>query len=1167
LNAPADVKEKLAKYSDNPGAIGGIVELVILYGGNDAVIRKEINDIGGTLEELNYGFGIVNIAAANLEKLAAVNGIQYIELPKTMYITSASANTASCILDAQNIYKVDGEGVLIGFIDTGIDYLHPAFIDELGNTRIDFIYDFELGGRAYNKNDINRAIKSDNPQSIVPLGDPVGHGTHVAGVAAAGGKIDRRYYGVAYKSSIAMIKMIGAGKENNTKSTQIMRGVKLLIDKGKELSKPLVINLSFSTNEGAHNGNSLLEQYINTVSNFERVSFIVAAGNEGNAGHHAGGILKGAQIITVNIAPDEDSLVLQMYKNLLDDISIEIKNPSGTSSNVIRVKGGYFQGNLGTDKYIIYYSGPKPFDINGEIIISFVAGGQYLLQGPWSLIITLDKSIGQSYDIWMPISEGLNKDTKFLQPDPFNTVGIPATVLNVISVGSYNHVTNQISSFSGRGNQQGNPIKPDVTAPGENIEAPAVGGGFDTLSGTSISAPEVAGAAALLMQWGIVKGNDTYLYGARLKYYLVKGAKRDRIDISYPDPLWGYGTLCLLGAFELLTGSRANSELFRQNTVTCGDLYVMENYENFIVEYQGDIVGKFEQIQDACAFILDDKYAVVSIERQKVESLLMSVPEIVYVQETVLYTLNQISPLESANIIKFHDNPYLTLRGQGVLVGLIDTGIDYLNTEFMYENDLTRITTLWDQTVKGGELPVLFNFGSEYSAEDINEAIALKKSGGDPYTIVNSRDEIGHGTAMAGIIGGRGRTPELVGAAPDAEFVVVKLKQGRKNILESQGIYDPPVPVYENTDLILAIKYVFEVARTLNKPIVIHIPLGSNSSAHDGTLIVDQFIDDLSKARGVVFVTGTGNQGDGDIHTTGMIEKTGDEKTIELNVDEDQRDIVFSIWGFKPDKLSVGIVSPSGEVIEKIPAKLKGTEEIKFIFEGSNLNVQYFFPQELTGDEQIRIDIRNVRGGIWKFIIFGDLIVNGRYDAWLAQRELLKPNTRFLNPSQFVTLTSPSSGRMIISAGFYNQTNNTIVSASGRGFTRDGRIKPEIAAGGVNVTTTAVGGGVTTITGSSAGSAVTAGAVALLLQWGIVDGNDKTIYSPKVKTYLIRGAKRRPGEIYPNPEWGFGTLDLNSSFENLRSVEFFETEDREIDTKEGLFIRIPEVLKSFLGLI
>jgi subtilisin family serine protease len=405
------VKEKLAKYSNNSGAISGSVELVILY--NDALIQKDINDIGGTLEKLNYGFGIVNIAAINVEKLAAINGIEYIELPKTLYITFVPANTASCVQAAQSIYQVDGEGILIGFIDTGIDYMHPAFMDESGNTRIDYIYDFQLGGRGFNKNDINRAIKSNFPQSIVPVMDQVGHGTHVAGVAAAGGKIDRKYYGVAYKSSIAMIKMTGEGKINNTKSTQIMRGIKLLIDKGKELLKPLVINLSFSTNEGAHDGNSLLEQYINTVSNLERMSFIVAAGNEGNAAHHVGGILKNIQAITVGVGPDESTLVLEMYKSLLDDISIEIKNPSGVSSNVIRVKSGYLQGALGNDKYIIYYSGPTPLNINGEVIISFVAEGQYLLHGPWTITITLDKANGKNYDIWMPISEGLSKETKF----------------------------------------------------------------------------------------------------------------------------------------------------------------------------------------------------------------------------------------------------------------------------------------------------------------------------------------------------------------------------------------------------------------------------------------------------------------------------------------------------------------------------------------------------------------------------------------------------------------------------------------------------------------------------------------------------------------------------------------------------------------------------------
>nr|WP_272507447.1 S8 family peptidase [Clostridium aestuarii] len=247
-----------------------------------------------------------------------------------------------------------------------------------------------------------------------------------------------------------------------------------------------------------------------------------------------------------------------------------------------------------------------------------------------------------------------------------------------------------------------------------------------------------------------------------------------------------------------------------------------------------------------------------------------------------------------------------------------------------------------------------------------------------------------------------------------------------------------------------------------------------------------------------------------------------------------QRNLNFEIWCSKPDKVSIGIISPSGEVIDKIPAKLGEEEIIKLVFEGSIIIIRYFLPEEITGDELIKISITNIRGGIWKFKLIGDFIVDGRYDAWIPQRQLLKEGTKFLAPSQNITLTIPSTSKGAISCAYYNQSTDAVVSRSGRGFTRDKRIKPDIAAGGVNVLTTAVGGGTTIVSGSSASAAVTAGAVALILQWGIVDGNDPTLYSTKVKTYLIRGARQRKGDMYPNRNWGYGLLDLEGVFKEIR---------------------------------
>ena len=1223
-NVPEDIRQKLAKASKNEEILKGKVELTVIFGDSVDKVKAGVDKIGGSFEDLGFGFGIVVLDYQNVDKISQVTSIIYAELAKTLYSNFLPSNKAACITDAQDRYGLTGEGVLVGFIDSGIDYAHPAFIDEQGNTRIECIYDLsetskgaldadaikeinkkeenqanERVGKLWTRADINKAIKSQDPTSIVPETDDVGHGTHVAGIACAGGKIDKKYYGAAYKASIAMVKMTPKGKINYSKSTQLLRGIKFLIDKGKEVNMPLVMSLSFSTNDGAHDGSSLLEQYINTVCKLERLSFAIAAGNEGESAHHVGGTFRTKQTINLNIGPTESGIIIQLYKNLLDDISIQLISPSGERTEEIQIQKGYKQGNVGSNKFYFYDSGAKPFSTSGEVLISLVAQNDYITSGQWSIVINLQQDKGNEYDMWLPISEGLSKETKFLQPNPFNTLGLPATVDNVIAVGSYNYKTQDFSSFSGRGNKgaMANFLRPDIVAPGENIESSIPGGEFDALSGTSMATPCVAGAAALMMQWGIVQKKDPYMYGDRLKYFLVKSAKRDRRDVSYPSADWGYGTLCLKGAMDMAVAESNSNSLRREEEsarLGCGDLYQDENYENYIIQYQGDIQKALTRVTGACAFVLDENYAVVSIEKNKVDSVIDSTKEIVYTTKSSLFTLtadsNSISPLDSANINKFHQNPYLTLTGKGVLIGMVDTGIDYLNTEFATEDDKTRIISIWDQTLKGNS-PMDFNFGAEYTSLDINKAIAASKAKGNPYDIVPSKDTNGHGTSMASIMGGRGKNPDLIGAAPDAEFVVVKLETARKSSMESYGVYDASVPVYDGTDILLGIKYLYSVAKKMQRPMVIHVPLGSNRGGHDGSNILERYIDSLSETRGIIVVTGTGNEGDSETHTSGKFEKSGEVKIIEVKVAEDQKDLSFEVWIKKPDKVSLSIVSPSGETIDKIPAKLQGTEEFNLVFEGSKVLVKYALPEEITGDEVIGVKIKDIRNGIWQFKLYGDNIVDGRYDVWLPQRALLKKDTKLLSPNQYVTLTIPSTAKQVLVASYYNQNNDTIVAASGRGYTRDGNIKPDVAAGGVNVLTTTptikVGTtpSTTTVSGSSAASAVLSGAVALILQWAVVNGKDITIYAPKIRTYLIRGASKRKGDVYPNEEWGYGKLDLYGVYDSIRDLvakgvkinksrqqdlqerseeENYPVNEKNIERRSSIFIRVPEDIRKNL---
>ncbi|HAT4126103.1 TPA: S8 family peptidase [Clostridium perfringens] len=542
----------IEQYSPNNGEI----ELVVLYGDNFLRFKNSVDAIGAKVEDLGYGFGILIIKVNDLNRIIELEGLQYIELPKILYTSAYDSNRASCIPSVWNNYNLTGEGILVGFLDTGIDYTHNAFKDADGNTRIEYIYDLE-NGVVYDKNKINEALKSEDPFSIVPEIDLSGHGTHVAGIACAGGNINFDNYGVAYKSSIAMVKITGENSLRAALSTQLMRGLKFLMDKSNEINKPLVVNISLSTNDGSHNGSSLLEKYIQTFTQLQKAVIVVAAGNEGNSAHHVGGEMKKEEDLDLNIGEGEKGIILDFYKPVLVDVSVEVISPTGVSTGPMELSESYKERFVGREKIVVYSTGPKPFDIQGQTTISILPLGDTITSGGWRIIVRKLNNYEGYFDIWLPIAEGLNERTRFLQPDVYNTLGIPATVEGVISVGSYNFLNNNLSAFSGRGVVRPEwLIKPDLVAPGENILSTVEEQGFDTKSGTSMAAPQVAGICALLFEWGIIRNNDPFLYGERIKYYLIKGAKRTIFGEAYPNPDLGYGFVCLDRTMELLINRR-----------------------------------------------------------------------------------------------------------------------------------------------------------------------------------------------------------------------------------------------------------------------------------------------------------------------------------------------------------------------------------------------------------------------------------------------------------------------------------------------------------------------------------------------------------------------------------------------------------------------------------
>ncbi|MBX7410254.1 S8 family peptidase [Clostridium chauvoei] len=386
---------------------------------------------------------------------------------------------------------------------------------------------------------------------------------------------------------------------------------------------------------------------------------------------------------------------------------------------------------------------------------------------------------------------------------------------------------------------------------------------------------------------------------------------------------------------------------------------------------------------------------------------------------------------------------------------------------------------------------------------------------------------------MAAIVGGRLENRNIESVAYKCNYIIVKLKEN----IKAQKWFGTNNIIYSVSEILEGIQFIVEKSRILKKPLVIYIPLGSTEGSHTGNTVIEKYIDLISQTRGTVVVTGTGNQGIFGGHVNGKIHKPLDTQIIELLIGEKQRNIYFDIWVKKPSRVSLNVISPSGESTGILPITTRGTIESKFVFENTNLKVYYYWPDELTGDEIIRVVLEDLKPGIWRFKVRGDYILNGEFNAWLPPESILQEGTSFISSNPYLTMTIPGMSRYIIVNSWYNQNNNTINGYSGRGEQWIGygqNTEPIMTVGGDKIKTIGKNSEIIYVSGSSASSAITAGACSLLLQWGIVDGNDKIINAQKMITYFMRGVRKRPGDVYPNPEWGYGKLDMLTLFQNIK---------------------------------
>ena len=560
------------------------------------------------------------------------------------------------------------------------------------------------------------------------------------------------------------------------------------------------------------------------------------------------------------------------------------------------------------------------------------------------------------------------------------------------------------------------------------------------------------------------------------------------------------------------------------------DLFINTAYKHYIAQYQGNISEQSNKIPYIYTTIIDDKYAIISLPvGNTTEEILTNIPSIIFIKRGYIYTLETITVMTAANIPLLHLNNPLALFGTGVLVGIVDTGIDYLNPEFMFKTGETRIDIIWDQSLPTDKTNTNIPFGVEYTRDQINEAIKANNSGANPYNIVNSRDTVGHGTAMAGIIGATGLNPNLEGAAPNCEFAVVKLA----NYMNPPLTTEANLPIYDVTSICTATKYLIDYAIKSNKPMVVYIPLGCNLGNHNGEGILESFIDQLSINRGIVIVTGAGNQANKGYHTSGTLAKAGDFSNVQLFISPEQKDIIIEFWISEPNRMSLNIISPSGESTGIIPSTLNSQDTNTFVFEQTTAKINYSIPERLSGDELINIQLNNIQTGAWTFRLSADYAINGVFNAWIPQEGISKGTTQFLSPDPYNTVTSPGTSRYIITVACYNQNNDNISTSSGTASLSNIVNVLDLAAGGINVHAVGPNNTISIVNGTSVSAAVVAGSCALLLEWGIINGNDPNLYSQTIKYYLTGGTRKRSGDIYPNAQWGFGILDMIKVFRNM----------------------------------
>ncbi len=560
----------------------------------------------------------------------------------------------------------------------------------------------------------------------------------------------------------------------------------------------------------------------------------------------------------------------------------------------------------------------------------------------------------------------------------------------------------------------------------------------------------------------------------------------------------------------------------------CREIKVSEEYADFITEYEipsNEVLIDFGAV---CYQELDVVYSAVYVPLNKVKEL--SITNYPYKSIPTLYGLMDTVALEDSGILKLQNQPVLNLKGQGTIIGIIDTGIDYMHRAFLDNVGNTRILKIWDQSDNSGNLPEGFGYGSEYTESDINKALQSE----NPQNIVPVTDDIGHGTFIAGVAAGSEDVEnDFVGAAPECKLVVVKLKPAKRYLREHYMLPEN-VPAYQENDIMLALGYLRRQAALFGMPLSVVLGVGSNRGSHRGTSPLSSSIDDFAKKTASAITVAGGNEGNKRHHFRGTISEENDYENVEIRVGENEEGFLIEVWGNNPEIVSVGFESPSGEVIPRIPARIGEKETIYTVFDNTIIDVEYALVEQLSGDELIIIRFRNPSAGVWKIRVYAENIIEGVVDVWLPISGFVSNDVYFLQPEPDNTITAPGDTESAITVSSYSAQTGAFDPEASRGFLRSGDIKPELGAPGVGVMGPIRDNRYTYRTGTSIAAAITAGAAAQILGWGLVNGDYQVLGNQIIKSYLIRGAAREEDIKYPSKEWGYGKLDVYNAFNLLR---------------------------------